>query len=43
MIFTIMPRYDLSLYMPELVDPFGGPMFQPRRRKKLKGWQKVKK
>ena len=44
MIYTIMPMPAIpDIYMPVCVDQFGSPVYQPRKRKKLKGWQKAKK
>lgn len=41
MLYTLRP-YDNMLYMPVFIDPFGSPVFEPRRRRKLKGWQKAR-
>jgi hypothetical protein len=44
MIYTIIPMPAIpDIYMPVCVDPFESAIYLPRRRKKLKGWQKVKK
>ena len=44
MIYTIIPMPAIpDIYMPVCVDTFESAIYLPRRRKKLKGWQKAKK